>query len=137
MTYHASSFDYTNVDNFLDFCKTASLEVDQPAASNMWHDNWSEENYTLPYILFKDNRFKNPKGEFFILKHNDLIIGCSGVYISEFNNQIGILGCRTWVSKDYRNQSLLETTYYLHINNGQLIIIVRSLLLHLMITIKI
>ena len=108
MTYYASSFDYTNVDNFLDFCKTASLEVDQPAASNMWHDNWSEENYTLPYILFKDNRFKNPKGEFFILKHNDLIIGCSGVYISEFNNQIGILGCRTWVSKDYRNQSLVR-----------------------------
>jgi hypothetical protein len=108
MTYHVASFNYSNTDNFLEFCKAASLEVDQPAATNMWHDNWINENYTLPYILFKDNRFKNPKGEFFILKHDDLIIGCSGVYISDFDTQIGILGCRTWISNKYRNQSLVR-----------------------------
>ncbi len=108
MTYYVSSFDYSNHDSFFEFCKAASLEIDQPAAANMWHDNWIDENYTLPYILFKDNRFKNPKGEFFILKHDDLIIGCSGVYISDFNPQIGILGCRTWVSSKYRNQSLVR-----------------------------
>ena len=108
MTYYVSSFDYSNPDSFFEFCKAASLEIDQPAASNMWHDNWIDENYTLPYILFKDNRFKNSKGKFFILKHNDLIIGCSGVYISDFSPQIGILGCRTWISNKYRNQSLVR-----------------------------
>ena len=108
MTYYVSSFDYSNPDSFFEFCKAASLEIDQPAAANMWHDNWIDENYTLPYILFKDNRFKNSKGKFFILKHNELIIGCSGVYISDFSPQIGILGCRTWISNKYRNQSLVR-----------------------------
>jgi len=108
MTYHISAFDYANADNFFEFCKATTLEVDQPAATNMWHDNWIDKNYTLPYILFKTDRFKNPKGEFFILKHNDLIIGCSGVYISDFNPRIGILGCRTWISNEYRNQSLVR-----------------------------
>lgn len=95
-----------NKELFFDFCKVASLETDQSAAPNMWHVDWSEHNYTLPYLLFKESRFSLPNGEFFLLEDTGKIVGCSGVYVSEFSKDIVIAGCRLWISKEYRNQSL-------------------------------
>jgi len=97
---------YSEIDKnlFFNFCKEASLEVSQPASKNMWADNWQERNDTLPYLLEIEHRFDN--GEFYILIHKDAIIGCSGVYISEFSPDVCIAGVRTWIHKDFRNDSI-------------------------------
>lgn len=95
-----------NKDKFFDFCKKASQDSKQPAACNMWDVDWIEKTHTLPYLIFKENRFKNPNGEFFLIQDSENIIGCSGVYISEFSKEVAIAGCRTWINPDYRNRSL-------------------------------
>jgi hypothetical protein len=95
-----------DVNLLFDFCIAASLETNQPAASNMWHSNWSEYSHTLPYLLFNGSRFSAPTGEFFLLEDNGKIVGCSGVYTSEFSNDIAVAGCRMWIAAGYRNQSL-------------------------------
>jgi hypothetical protein len=107
MTFQISKFNsLSNLQDFFNFCKTASLETAQLAAVNMWADDWEIQSHTLPYTIFIANRFLEPKGEFFLLKDKDVIIGCSGIYISEFSKDVAIAGCRTWIIPTYRNQSL-------------------------------
>ncbi len=91
---------------FLEFCKNASQDIDQPAAENMWHKEWNNNPHTLPFLLFKGFRFSPPNGEFFIIEDQGSIVGCSGIYTSEFSKDIAIAGCRTWITKEYRNKSL-------------------------------
>ena len=107
MTYQISKFNIqTDCQDFFKFCKEASLETSQPAAANMWDDDWQNQKHTLPYIITNVKRFAEPSGEFFLLRDNNKIIGCSGVYISEFSKDVAVAGCRTWISPEYRNQSL-------------------------------
>lgn len=79
-----------------------------PASSNMWHDDWESKVETLPYILEKTDRFNGVSGEYNILYDNDNIVACGGVYISSFSTEVAIGGVRTWVAKEYRNNSLLR-----------------------------
>ena len=44
--------------------------------------------------------------EFFLLFHCSEIIGCGGIYFSEFDPRFALAGCRTWMHQDYRNRSL-------------------------------
>lgn len=90
---------------FLEFLKNASKETTQPAHSNMWDDDWSTKNNTLPYLLEKTDRFKIG-GIYHIAFDNDTIVGCSGIYTSAFCPQLAIAGTRTWIHKDYRNKSI-------------------------------
>lgn len=93
------------IDNneFFNFLKTESLEIEQPASINLWTENWQSDNYTLSYILTNTKRFDGVNGDFYILSDNGKIIGCSGVYISEFSKDIVIAGVRTWITKKYRH----------------------------------
>ena len=109
MSFQVSNFNkYFDSSKFIEFCKHESMNDSDPAAVNMWNENWTESNETLPYILFKNKRFCEPRGEFFLLRCNDQIIGCSGIYISDFSKEIAIGGCRTWINKNFRNQSLMR-----------------------------
>jgi hypothetical protein len=109
MKYQISTFNkYTDSQDFLKFCKESSLEVEQLAAQNMWADDWQNQKHTLPYIVFIVNRFSEPNGGLFLLKDNEKIIGCSGIYKSEFSDDVCIAGVRTWVTKEYRNHSLVR-----------------------------
>jgi len=108
MKYQILKFNHTEYQSFFDFCKEASLEVSQPASTNMWHDDWKTQLHTLPYIVLVIKRFSKPHGELFLLKDDNKIIGCSGIYTSEFSNNICIAGVRTWINKEYRNQSLVR-----------------------------
>lgn len=103
--YQLVTFNDQIKEQFLDFCRDASLQ-DDPAAVNMWVDDWSLHSHTLPYILINSNRYSAPNGEFFIVLHDSKIVGCSGIYFSEFDPKVAIAGCRTWITKDYRNKSL-------------------------------
>jgi hypothetical protein len=91
--------------NFFDFLKNASKEITQPAHINIWDDNWSTKNNTLPYLLENTDRFKIG-GKYHIAFDNNTIVGCSGIYTSAFCPELAIAGTRTWIHKDYRNKSI-------------------------------
>jgi hypothetical protein len=91
--------------NFFNFLKNASKETTQPAHINIWDDDWSTKNNTLPYLLENTDRFKIG-GKYHIAFDNDTIVGCSGIYTSEFCPELAIAGTRTWINKDYRNKSI-------------------------------
>lgn len=93
---------------FFDFCKTASLETEQPASVNMWHDEWKTRPNTLPYILTYTERFSKGNGDFSILLDGENVVCCGGVYISEFEQYISLAGTRTWTSKKYRHKTLIR-----------------------------
>lgn len=90
--------------HFFDFCKSCSTETNLPAHINMWHDDWQNHSHTLPFILEKTDRFKN-LGYYHIAFDENRIVGCSGVYISDFCNEFALAGTRTWISKNYRNKA--------------------------------
>lgn len=96
------------IDNteFFNFLKTESFEIDQPASINLWSADWQSNSHTLSYILTNTDRFNGVNGDFYILYDDSNIVGCSGVYKSEFNKDIVIAGVRTWVKKEYRHLAL-------------------------------
>ncbi len=93
--------------NFYNFLRSTQLES-KPANTNMWHDDWPNQNHTLPFILNKTNRFNDTNGVYHIVFDNETIVACGGVYISNFSQDIALGGVRTWVNKIYRNQSILR-----------------------------
>jgi hypothetical protein len=108
MPYNIKSYsELTSVEHikFFNFLKESNKETTQPAHINIWDDNWSTKNNTLPYLLENTDRFKID-GKYHIAFDNDTIIGCSGIYASEFCPELAIAGTRTWIHKDYRNKSI-------------------------------
>lgn len=100
---------FSDIDDrslFLDFCEQASLEVKQPASENMYHPDWINNPNILPYQILMTDRYSSPNGEFHLLFCDDKVVACSGIYRSEFNDQLAIAGCRTWINKDFRNLSI-------------------------------
>lgn len=99
-------------DHFFNYLKHLD---DNPAYSNMWSDNWVNENNTLPYILEKTDRFNGVDGAFHIIYDKDNVVACGGVYISSFSTDISIGAVRTWTDEKYRNDSVLrEYLFPLH-----------------------
>lgn len=91
---------------FIKFCKTAFKE-NLPASANMWKKDWDKgSNDTLLFLLNYTNRYSLPNGEFFVLFEDNKIIGCSGVYISDFSKDIAVAGVRTWIAKSHRHMLL-------------------------------
>jgi hypothetical protein len=102
-----SSLSIEEIKNFYDFLTTTQSEG-LPAGINMWDNDWESKNETLPFILEKTDRFNSANGEYHIIYDGSTIIACGGVYISNFSNRIAIGGVRTWVDKEYRNNSILR-----------------------------
>ena len=105
LTYQ--SLSNTERGKFFSFLKSTH-HSNSPATVNMWDDNWQSKKETLPYLLEKTNRFDGVNGEFHIFYDDVSPIACGGVYISDFSNRIAIGGVRTWVAKEYRNNSILR-----------------------------
>ena len=105
MEYQIVTFDNNIKDQCFEFCKEASLQND-PAAVNMWAEDWSVKSHTLPCILINSNRYSGNNGEFFLIMHQSEIVGCGGVYFSEFDSKFALAGGRTWIQPTYRNKSL-------------------------------
>lgn len=105
-----SVVDYSgDTEKFFSFLKNESHSAD-PAAENMWSDDWEDKPHTLPYILCNTERFRNASGAFHLILFGDEIIGCSGVYISTFCDNFSLAGSRTWVTPSHRNKSMLKDT---------------------------
>jgi len=104
-SYHTLSKLEKNI--FFQYLK--GLETENiPAGINMWSDDWTTKNNTLPYILEKTERFNGVNGQFTIVYDDNQIVACGGVYISSFCHSIGIAGVRTWVDEKYRHNSILR-----------------------------
>jgi len=103
-------FDIEDFQNLLNFCELESKEK-HPAAPNMWTEDWENNSHTLPFILTKTDRFFNNNGKFYLLIDNDKIVGCSGVYKSEYSEKLVIAGARTWLSRSYRNVQHLKNDF--------------------------
>ena len=100
-------YENINKNIFFNFLKEEVVLSKDPAAKNMWEEDWEKgTNYTLPYILEKSNRFNTPNGQFHVVLFNNEIIGCAGVYKSDFNNKISLAGSRLWIKKEFRNQGI-------------------------------
>ena len=99
--YNSSLFD-----NLLEFCK--SQKDDSTVSNNMWTKDWRNNPATLPFILETNERFSNNCGMFHLLYDNENIIGCGGVYISDFSSRVAICGVRTWIDKKYRNLQYIK-----------------------------
>jgi GNAT superfamily N-acetyltransferase len=105
MEYQIVTFDNNIKDQCFEFFRAASLH-DDPAAVNMWAIDWQSKSHTLPYILTNNDRYSSNNGEFFLVTCQSNIIGCGGVYFSEFDPTFALAGCRTWIQPAYRNKSL-------------------------------
>lgn len=105
--YSTVNFQEVNKTDFYDFLRRESNSSKDLAAKNMWHDDYKNKNYTLPYILEKTDRFTK-NGIFNVIFYNNQIIGCGGAYISDFCSDFLLAGVRTWISIEYRNKSLIK-----------------------------
>ena len=66
--YQLITFNKDITEQFFNFCKEASLQ-DDPAAVNMWADDWQYQSHTLPYLLINNSRYDKPNGEFFLIMY--------------------------------------------------------------------
>jgi hypothetical protein len=103
--YQLITFNKDITEQFFNFCKEASLQ-DDPAAVNMWADDWQYQSHTLPYLLINNSRYAKPNGEFFLIMYKLEIVGCSGIYFSQFDPNFALAGCRTWINQTHRNKLL-------------------------------
>lgn len=100
-------YDNTLLSNLIFYCKSEVTGKDI-AKENMWCHDWESAPHTLLYILENTDRFSNSKGKFHLLYEHDKIIGCAGVYLSDFSSKVCIAGVRSWLSRPYRKQQLVR-----------------------------
>ncbi len=105
--YSVKQYDEIDREYFFNFCANASQDQEQPAHVNMWDSNWQTATHTLPYLLEIEKRFLGNQGKFFVILHNQEIVGCSGIYQSDFNQHICLAGIRSWINRDHRGKFLL------------------------------
>lgn len=103
-----NNYYLTHKNTILDYCRKAFLEKTEPSHTVMYSENWEEDPGTLPYLIYKSNRFSNGNGDMFLLVEDDLIKGCAGVNIlNEFDPNVAIAGVRTWLDKELRGKFLV------------------------------
>lgn len=113
--YHVKTYEnlsHSEKEIFFDFCRHASREIQSPASKNMWIRNTFVKPWTLGYRLESSTDFNEPNGKFYILYDHDEVIGCSGIRVSDFHPLIFAAGVRTWIKKEYRNQSLNKKYFF-------------------------
>ena len=103
-----NNYYLTHKTQLITYFYNAYQEKDHPGHVNMWDENWEEKNYTLPYLIYKSQRFRNGQGDMhIILDQGDNIIANAGVNISDFDSLVALSGVRSWINKEYRTQLLI------------------------------
>jgi hypothetical protein len=95
----------TKVTEFFSFLQSQQ-NLNDPAWTNMWDDDWQNKPNTLPYILTKTTKYSNTDGEFHIVYDKKKVVACGGVSKLATNSLIALAGTRTWIAEQYRNQSI-------------------------------
>jgi hypothetical protein len=89
--------------DFFKFIRSAA-ESSDPAAKNMYDKNWRNLPNTLPFLLYKTDRFHN--GIFVVVYCQKEIIACGGLYPSDFCSKFALAGTRMWIKQEFRNKFL-------------------------------
>jgi len=98
----------THKSQLLNYFYNVYQEKTYPSHINMWDENWEKKNFTLPYLIYKSERFINGHGDMhIILDEQENIIANAGVNISDFDPYVALAGVRSWVNKKYRTQLLI------------------------------
>jgi len=101
-------YELANKDVFVNWLK--NIKDKSPAVTNMYSLDWENNPSTLLYILEKTDRFLNIG--FDIWFHKNEIVGCSGMYISEFSMDFVLAGVRTYINPKYRHLSLNKDYFW-------------------------
>lgn len=91
------------------FCKAAQNEVDNPSVANVRFDGWETNTSSLMYAISK-GRFDEPNGTIQVVSyHGDesFPVSVAGAYLSDFDEQAAMVGCRSWTLPDHRARFLL------------------------------
>jgi hypothetical protein len=102
MTYTFVENPSEDKDKFLTFCKNAYNQSKRLSGSNMWDPDWENTNSTLPYLMYKTDRFSGSNGIMYGLRTGDELIAVSGIYISSFDKNVAIAGVRSWINEGHR-----------------------------------
>ena len=102
-----NNYHITNKDMILDYCRQAYEEKAEPSHANMYADDWENNTAVFPYLIYKSDRFKDNKGDMFVLLAGDNIVALSGVNISDFDSNVALGGVRTWLNKDLRGKFVI------------------------------
>lgn len=102
-----NNYHIINKDMILDYCRRAYAEKSEPSHVNMWDDDWENNNAVFPYLIYKSDRFKDGKGDMFVLLDGDDIVALSGVNVSDFDSNVALGGVRTWLNKDMRGKFVI------------------------------
>lgn len=98
-----------NSKNWLDysadleyFCSLADQDPSE-AARNLTWNNWETNKSSLLYTLVNEGRYDPGKGQFDLLYKDNSPVACSGCYVSDWSDEVLIMGVRTWTRLGYRN----------------------------------
>ncbi len=97
---------YDEANSLVQFCKTAQAETQNPAVSNVQYDGWQENTSSLMYAISRQ-RFDEPTGTLQVVKLQDKIVSVAGAYLSDFDEQAVMVGCRAWTLIPYRARFMI------------------------------
>jgi hypothetical protein len=98
--------DDLNYDKIYKFCQLAASD-ESPVANNMSVIDWKNNPASLLHTIYIQNRFNRiNKADYFFLEHEDQYVAGSGFYPLDYDNNISILGVRTYTLIDYRSKLL-------------------------------
>ncbi len=104
---YSDNYSEVQLSRLEKFSMLAGQEEKQVASVNMDIRNWEQNNASLLYLLLREKRFSKEKGGLFTLLNKDEVIAVSGFYQSDFNPEVYVFGCRSWVLKEHRLNLLI------------------------------
>lgn len=89
-----------------DYCSVSKSQLEDFFAKESESDDPSAANMKEMIPLIHERFVLD--GCFHVLMDDERIIGCSGAYVSNFSRDVALLGCRSWLVKEARNQSYIR-----------------------------
>lgn len=89
------------------FCLEAQKETDNPSLDNIRFDQWESNSSSLLYALYVQGRFSDPSGAFHIVFEESAPVALAGVYRSDFDSTLALVGCRAWTLPAYRARFII------------------------------
>jgi hypothetical protein len=101
-SYYGNNMPDNIISDVINFCKKAEQETSQHAHENMCTVDWQHKSNTLLHTIFRQKRYDENNGKFFLCYCNDALAAVSGCYTYENDSTILICGVRCWTLPEYR-----------------------------------
>lgn len=99
---YSQHVDSSSYNDILDLCKNNQENTNYSV-------DWENHTNSLLFALINQNRFAKENGGMVLLYNQQKLIGVSGYNRSPFNDNIFLLGSRTLVDKENRNNQLVSS----------------------------